>query len=176
MDDSHDTGSEAPLTEDSSSSMEGGRPYDQRSVGSASEGARSGDFSQDPALDPEQLFEVIGHEENAERVSAAMRAFLARRDMAAFEQAVAIFVRSARARGEPVERVLAVLIELAEAREGVGYPHDRTPSDLRWVILRGVLLAFYGDAPATARRPGGEHRRSGERRRSGADAPAEERR
>jgi hypothetical protein len=169
MDDSHDTASERSSTDDSSSSMEGARPDGQRSAGSAPEGARSGDFSQDPALDPEQLFEVIGHEENAERVSTAMRVFLARRDTAAFEQAVAIFVRSARTRGDPVERVLAVLIELAEAREGVAYPHDRTPSDLRWVVLRGVLLAFYGDAATTARRPGGGLRRRGDRGPSGPD-------
>jgi hypothetical protein len=110
------------------------------------ESARSGDFSQDPASDPKQLFRAISHEENAERVSRAMRAFLANGDVERFEQAVAVFVRSARARGEPVERVLAVLIELAEAREGAAYPHDWTPTDLRLLVLRGVLIAFYGDA------------------------------
>jgi hypothetical protein len=39
-----------------------------------------------------------------------------------------------------------VLIELAEAREGAAYPHDWTPTDLRLLVLRGVLIAFYGDA------------------------------
>ena len=129
-----------------------------------SDSARSGDFSHDPAFDPEQLFEVISREENAERVSEAMRTFITNRDVERFEQAVAVFVRSARARGEPVERVLAVLIGLAEAREGSAYPHDWALTDLRMVVLRGVLLAFYGDTSVVPRAPGVE-RRSGDRRR-----------
>jgi hypothetical protein len=137
--------------------------------------ARSGDFSEDPAFDPEQLFEVISHEENSERVSRAMRVFLANGDVAHFEQAVAVFVRSARTRGEPVERVLAVLIELAEAREGAAYPHDWSLTDLRLVILRGVLLAFYGDTSVPARASGMERRLSGERRRAAGRRPAGER-
>jgi hypothetical protein len=115
------------------------------------EKARSGDFSQDPAFDPDHLFEIIGREQSAERVSHAMRAFLDNRDLERFEQAVAVFVRSARARGDPVEKVLAVLIEFAEAREGASAPHDWKPSDLRRVVLRGVLLAFYGEARNDAR-------------------------
>jgi len=107
---------------------------------------RSGDFSQDPALDPEQLFRVIGAAENTTRVSEAMRAFVERGERDTFERAVALFVRSARARHEPIERVLAVLIELATDREGAAVPHDLKPSDLRKLILRGVLLAFYGDS------------------------------
>lgn len=127
---------------------------------------RSGDFSQDPSFDPEQLFEVINREDNAERVSEAMRVFLAHGDIPKFEQAVAVFVRSARARSEPVERVLAVLIELAEMREGVSLPHDWALTDLRLVVLRGVLLAFYGDTTVPRRDPGTERRGGGERRRS----------
>ena len=125
---------------------------------------RSGDFSEDPTFDPEQLFQVIGHEENAERVSEAMRAFLARQDVPAFERAIAVFIRSARARGAPVERVLAVLIELTEEREGVRHPHDRSATDMRRLVLRAVLLAFYGDTAPAARAPGGERRRGSERR------------
>lgn len=136
--------------------------------------ARSGDFSQDPAFDPEQLFEVVSHEEDSERVSAAMRAFLANGDVAHFEQAVAVFVRSARARAEPIERVLALLIELAEAREGAAYPHDWNLTDLRLVILRGVLLAFYGDTSVAPRAAGVERRTSGERRRAGGRRPTDE--
>jgi hypothetical protein len=136
---------------------------------------RSGDFSNDPTLDPEQLFEVFGRDENADRISEAMRVFLARRDVAAFERAVAIFIQSARARGEPVERVLAVLIELAEAREGVRHPHDRTVTDMRRLVLRAVLLAFYGDTAATARPASGERRSGSERRRVDARAPADQR-
>lgn len=135
--------------------------------------ARSGDFSQDPAFDPEQLFQVISREENADRVSQAMRVFLASGDVARFERAVAIFVRSARARSDPVERVLAVLIELAEAREGVAHPHDRKLTDLRLVVLRGVLLAFYGDSSVTSRPPDVE-RRSGGRREPGDRGASDE--
>lgn len=108
---------------------------------------RSGDFSQDPSFDPEQLFWVIGREENTVRVSRAMCSFLHREDRPAFERAVAIFVRSARARKDPIERVLAVLIELATDREGAALPHDLELSELRLLILRGVLLAFFGDSP-----------------------------
>ncbi len=133
--------------------------------------ARSGDFSRDPTFDPEQLFEVISREENAELVSEAMRAFLGNHDATRFEQAVAVFVRSARARGDPVERVLAVLIDLAEAREGSAYPHDWSLTDLRLVVLRGVLLAFYGDTSVPPRAPGVERRTGAERRRTGARGP-----
>lgn len=108
---------------------------------------RSGDFSEDPTFDPEQLFRVIGREENDARVAEAMSVFLQRGERTAFERAVALFVRSARARKDPVERVLAVLIELATEREGVPPPHDLELSELRRLILRGVLLAFYGDTP-----------------------------
>jgi len=135
-------------------------------AGSTGEGARSGDFSRDPAFDPDELFQVISREDNAERVSQAMRAFLANGNLSQFEQAVAVFVRSARARGDPVERVLAVLIALAEQREGTAYPHDWSLTDLRLVILRGVLLAFYGDTSVAPREPGVERRQS-ERRRGG---------
>jgi hypothetical protein len=108
---------------------------------------------------------VISREENAERVSQAMHAFLASGDVSRFEEAVAVFVRSARARGDPVERVLAVLIALAEAREGTAYPHDWVLTDLRHVILRGVLLAFYGDTAVAPRAPGVDRRTGVERRR-----------
>jgi hypothetical protein len=143
-----------------------GRPLGRPSQSPAAESARSGDFSQDPALDPDQLFQVVSREENADRVAEAMRKFLAQGDVARFQQAIAVFVRSARARGESVERVLAVLIELAEAREGVAYPHDWSLTDLRWVVLRGVLLAFYGDTSLAAREAGNERRSGGERRRA----------
>ena len=115
-------------------------------VSMANERQRSGDFSRDPGFDPEQLFRVIERDDNVARVSEAMHAFLAHGDRDVFQQAIAIFVRSARARREPIERVLAVLIELAGQREGAAYPHDLELSELRRLVMRGVLLAFYGDA------------------------------
>ena len=144
------------------------RGGDDLTGNSASRTERSGDFSRDPALDPHERFEVISREDNARRVADAMRTFLKQGDVAHFEQAVAVFVRSARARSEPIERVLAVLIELAEAREGVAYPHDWSLTDLRWVILRGVLLAFYGDTSLAPREAGLERRTGAERRRHAA--------
>ena len=116
---------------------------------------------------------MSSREESAERVSQAMRAFLDNGTVSSLEQAVAVFVRSARARGEPVERVLAVLIELAEAREGSAYPHDWTLTDLRLVVLRGVLLAFYGDTSVARRAPGVE-RRGADRRCVDTPAPSDD--
>jgi hypothetical protein len=124
---------------------------------------RSGDFSKDPAFDPEQLFRVIGGAESVDRITVAMRVFLDRGDAPTLARAVAVFVRSARARREPIERVLAVLIELAGEREGVAYPHDLTPSDLRQLVLRGVLLAFYGETDEKERPTRGKRRGVGER-------------
>ena len=132
--------------------------------------ARSGDFSRDPAFDAERLVQIIGSDESAERISQAMHAFIDRGDDAAFSHAVADYVRSATARGEPIERVLAVLIELAEEREGRSYPHDWQPSGLRRLVLRGVLLAFYGEDAVKAGASDQRRRRGEARRRSDAES------
>ncbi|HXD48941.1 MAG TPA: hypothetical protein VN600_09210, partial [Gemmatimonadaceae bacterium] len=84
---------------------------------SASGNERSGQFSRDPVFDPEELFEVVRREEDMERVLAAMREFRDRGDYRLFERAVAVYVRSARARGEPVESVLAALEQIADELE-----------------------------------------------------------
>lgn len=108
-------------------------------------GERSGDFSRDPVFDPAELFDVIAHDDNVHRVLDAMRAFIRRNDTSAFERAIAIYVRSARTRGEPIETVLATLETVADELErdaSPGYKQRDTP--LRHVLLRGVLLAFYG--------------------------------
>jgi hypothetical protein len=75
---------------------------------------RSGSFSSDPVFDPGELFEVVEREENAQRALEAMREFVRRGDGPMFERAVAVYVRSARARREPVETVLATLETLAD--------------------------------------------------------------
>jgi hypothetical protein len=107
---------------------------------------RSGDFSQDPTFDPDAIFGVIEEGENLERIAQAMREFLVRGQIGTFERAVALFVRSARARHDSVERVLALLIKVADEYSGLRAPHDLELSDLRRLVLRGVLLAFYGDS------------------------------
>ena len=106
---------------------------------------RSGELGLDPPRVADRLADVGEGEENAERMSQAMHTFIARGDAPRLAQAVANFVRSATTRGEPIERVLAVLNEIAEEREGRSYPHDWQPSVLRQLVLRGVLLAFYGE-------------------------------
>lgn len=127
----------------------------------------SGEFSQDPTLDPSELFDVISREENVSRVLAAMRQFLSLKDTSLFERAVAVYVRSARARGEPVEAVLAALQSLADELERDSPPgFARRDTPMRYLVLRGVLLAFYGpDTVATeaAARNGRVERQGGAR-------------
>ncbi len=106
---------------------------------------RSGKFSQDPMFDPAELFEVIAHDDNVHRVLGAMREFIRRNDTSALEHAVAIYVRSARTRGEPVEVVLGTLETVADDLERGGTPgFKQRDTPLRHAVLRGVLLAFYG--------------------------------
>ena len=120
---------------------------------------RSGEFSRDPALDPKELFAVIEDEENLHRVLGVMREFLSRRDTHSLERGVAVYVRSARTRSEPIEKVLAALETIADELE-----RDATPgfierdTPLRTVVLRGVLLAFYG-AEVVQREDDARHRR-----------------
>lgn len=106
---------------------------------------RSGKFSRDPLFDPAELFEVVRRQDDMNRVLAAMREFRDHGDFRLFERAVAVYVRSARARGEPVESVLAALEQFADELErdaSPGFTQRDTP--MRYVVLRGVLLAFYG--------------------------------
>lgn len=106
---------------------------------------RSGDFSQDPTFDPGELFDVIQRDASIEGVLAAMREFERRGEEQLFARGVAIFARSARARGESVETVLAALEKIADELEEDGQPgFAQRETPLRHLVLRGVLLAFYG--------------------------------
>ena len=99
----------------------------------------------DSPFDPGELFKIIERDADRSRVLAAMRQFMVRADAALFERAVAVYVRSARALNESVETVLATLESLADELERdatPGYAERDTP--LRHLVLRGVLLAFYG--------------------------------
>lgn len=137
-------------------------------------GERSGAFDQDPVQDPDELLEVIEREDNAHRVLAAMRQFIRRDDTAALERAVAVYVRSARARGEPIEVVLGTLQAVADELErdaAPGFRQRDTP--LRNVLLRGVLLAFYG--AETVQREASARRARVERRKTPrSEAPAQD--
>jgi len=108
----------------------------------AASGERSGDFSQDPVFDPTELFEVIAHDDNVNRVLGAMGEFIRRNDTNALERAVAIYVRSARTRGESIETVLATLQTVADDLERGGAPgFKERDTPLRHVLLRGVAAA-----------------------------------
>lgn len=123
------------------------RGRDTRASGSK----RSGQFSRDPVFDPAELFDVLEHEENVTRILAAMHAFLQHGDPRLFERAIAVYVRSARTRKEPVESVLGALEAIADELErdaAPGFAERDTP--LRRLVLRGVLVAFYG--PESVRR------------------------
>jgi hypothetical protein len=105
----------------------------------------SGEADHDAAFDAGQLFDVIEREEDVSRVLEAMREFLRRAETPLLERAVAVYIRAARARREPVEVVLAALGSLADELERDGTPgFAQRDTPMRHLVLRGVLLAFYG--------------------------------
>jgi len=105
----------------------------------------SGDFSRDPTFNPVELFDVIEREDSVERVLAAMREFEQRGEGELFAHGVALYARSARARGESVETVLGALQKIVDTLNSDGPPgFAQRETPLRNLVLRGVLLAFYG--------------------------------
>jgi hypothetical protein len=105
---------------------------------------RSGEYSADRRFDPESLFEVIASTDSAEQAANAMQKFVQRGDGAALEQAIAIYARSGRARGQKVENILAELNALSH-QQHERYTHDGEllkPSELKKLVLRTVLEAF----------------------------------
>ena len=105
---------------------------------------RSGEFSVDRRFDPESLFEVVAQAESAEQAAEAMREFIARGDRERLTEAVAIYTRSARARGQTMENILAELNTLSARHHG-RYNHDGKllePSELKKLVLRAVFDSF----------------------------------
>jgi hypothetical protein len=105
---------------------------------------RSGDFSGDDRFDPNSLFQVVASAENAEQAASAMSQFVDRGDEEALRQAIAIYTRSARARGRTIEQVLAELNALS-ARRHERYDHGGKllePSRLKQLVLQTVLDGF----------------------------------
>jgi hypothetical protein len=146
-------------------------PHDQHTDRHGDQNAteRSGEFSHDPLFDPAELFLVLEQGEGTDRMLEAMREFVRRADVASLERAVALYARSARARGEPVEAVLAALESLADDAEGSGAPgFAQRDTPLRHAVMRRVLLAFYG--PVVRR---GASARNRARRAHSADTPHE---
>lgn len=113
---------------------------------------RSGDFSKDPQFDPDEAFSLFSKAETEEHVFEAMRRYVDSGERSGpFARAVAVYVRAARTRGEPVERVLAILTRLADKVQDSTRGFSRyEPNELRLLILHGVLLAFFGDAAPAA--------------------------
>lgn len=108
---------------------------------------RSGEYSADKRFDPESLFEVIATAESIDRAREAMRTFVLQGDREALEQAIAIYARSARARGQKIENILADLNELSQ-QQRLRYSHDGellAPSETKKLVLRTVLEAFGGN-------------------------------
>jgi hypothetical protein len=104
---------------------------------------RSGEFSADKRFDPESLFEVMASAESTAQAAEAMRVFMERGDCGALEEAIAVYARSARARGQKIENILAELNALS-AHHG-RYSHDGqllAPSELKKLVLRTVLEGF----------------------------------
>lgn len=108
---------------------------------------RSGNFSSDKRFDPDSLFEVIAAAESADQATSAIRQFVAEGKEDALKQAIAIYTRSARARGKSIENVLADLNGLTDQR------HERyartgqllAPSELKKLVLTTVLEGFGGE-------------------------------
>jgi len=128
-------------------------------------GHPSGAYSSDPILDPAELFDVLEREESRNRVLSAMREFHRLDDGQLFAHAVAVFVRSARARGDVIETVLGTLDAIADELErnaAPGFQERDTP--MRNLVLRGVLLAFYGSATVEREKAARAERRARQRR------------
>lgn len=105
---------------------------------------RSGNFSADKRFDPDELFDVIASASNAEHASHAMRMFMAQGNPDELRQAIAIYTRSARAEGKPVEKILAELNGLTDTHHG-RYDHTGellAPSQLKKLVLKTVLEGF----------------------------------
>lgn len=105
---------------------------------------RSGEFSADKRFDPESLFQVMASAESTAQAAEAMRVFMERGDCAALEQAIAVYARSARVRGQKIENILADLNALSQAHRG-RYSHDGrllAPTELKKLVLKTVLQAF----------------------------------
>ena len=105
---------------------------------------RSGDFSADGRFDPNSLFDGIASAENAEQAASAMSQFIERGNEDDLRQAIAIYTRSARARGHTIEQVLAELNAIS-ARRQERYNHGGRllePSRLKQLVLQTVLAGF----------------------------------
>ncbi len=108
-------------------------------------------ISSDPThIPPDSRQQLTRPESTAEALEAleAMKLFVIKRDETALEQAVALYVASARAREESIETVLAMLCQLASGLEGPRVVDEllHNPTKMHALIFAGILRAFYGNA------------------------------
>ena len=131
--------------QESNDGSSGGGGQDRRLAGQRPE--RSGDYSSDGRFDPNALFDVVASADNADQATSAMRRFIAEGNADSLRTAIAIYVRSARARGKSVENVLAELNVLSDQQHGRYALAGRLlqPTELKRLVLETVLEGFDGD-------------------------------
>jgi hypothetical protein len=93
-----------------------------------------------------ELYQRITAPENTSNAIDAMKSFLRDDNEAAFSNAVALYVASARYRQEPIETVTGALCTLCEILEGPRKTGEKfmAPSRMHELLFTGVLKAFYG--------------------------------
>jgi len=108
---------------------------------------RSGDYSGDGRFDPNAIFDVVASADNADQATSAMRRFIAEGNADALRTAIAIYTRSARARGKGIENVLAELNVLSDQQRGRYELAGRLlePTALKRLVLEAVLEGFHAD-------------------------------
>lgn len=124
-------------------------PSDDGTDRRRTERPRSGSYSADRRFDPDELFDVIASAENKDQATEAMSLFILEGDHDNLRQAIAIYTRSARARGKSVENVLADLNSLTD-RHRERYAHTGellAPTQLKKLVLSTVFEGFGDGEP-----------------------------
>ena len=119
-------------------------PSDDRLERRRAERPRSGNYSADRRFDPDELFDVIASAESKDQAKEAISRFILEGNPDHLRQAIAIYTRSARARGKSVENVLADLNSLTDQHQE-RYAHTGellAPSQLKKLVLSTVFEGF----------------------------------
>lgn len=108
---------------------------------------RSGNYSTDGRFDPNELFDVIASSTSAAQAHSAIGEFISKGDPETLKRAIAVYVRSARARGQSVENVLGELNVITDKHQGRYQSSGKLlePSELKKLVLQTVLEGFDGD-------------------------------
>jgi hypothetical protein len=108
---------------------------------------RSGNSGGDNGFDRNELFDIIASSPSAEQAFSAIARFVSQGEPDSLKQAIAVYVRSARARGASVERVLAELNAMTDLQHGRYRNSGRLldPSDLKQLVLQTVLEGFVSE-------------------------------